>query len=1154
MAMRIRVEGDSARATALRRLLGGEGPLSESLAGEGDAEQVLVVHEPPEHDAIRWLADDPGRSLGAAVVVVSPVRDPGIRVAALRAGATEVVVGDPPEPQALRAAIEAAAARFAHLRAVTGSPDPSAEDGAMARRVLDGLFAFVGLLTPDGTVLDANRAPLEAAGIRLEDVRGEKFWDTHWWRTSPETRERLREACARAARGEVVRYDAEVRLKGDATTIIDFQLAPLTDEAGVVTHLIPSAVDVSDRKRAELELRRSEERFRTMAEAAPSIAFVMGAEGRGGYANSRWEEYFGVGFEEAAERGWEGTIHPADEEHALAEWARCVASGEVFEMEYRLLRRDGAARWHLTRAVPVRDESGRVVAWCGTITDVHGLKEAQEELRRSSELLRTVTETVVDPLYAKDRAGRLLLANPATLRRLGLREEEVLGHTALESLGDTPRARAIMANDREVLRTGRTHEIAESLVTPEGERTFVSVKTPLRDASGAIVGLVGVSRDVTEEHRAAEALRESEARSKEAAARAEAERRLLDAVLEAAPAGIIVADAAGKLLRMNAANSRLWGRAPFSGGVEEYREWKGWWADESERRGRRLTPDEWAMARALRGETVRDDIVEIEPFDAPGVRRTVVNSAAPVRDAEGRIAGAVVAAMDITAWTAAEAARRESESRFRTLADNIAQLAWIADARGEVVWYNRRWLDYTGTTPASAEERAGWRSVLHPAHADRVTAKLLRHFVSGEPWEDTFPLRSASGEYRWFLSRMVPIRDASGKVTRWFGTGTDVTAQREAEERLREADRRKDEFIAVLAHELRNPLAPVGSAVELLRALAPDEARIRKARDVIERQVSHMARLVDDLLDVSRIARGKLALQKEDCDLAAIARQTAEDYRPSLESRGLTLAVADDGPVRVDGDPVRLAQMIGNLLQNAGRFSSAGDRVELRTRADPDADLASVRVVDTGMGIAKELLPRLFDPFSQAEQGLARSEGGLGLGLALTKGIAELHGGEVTAHSEGPGKGAAFELRIPLGRSREAARRARRAGPAVEGLRVVVIEDNPDAAEMIGELLSLRGHRVEVALDGAAGVEAARALDADAVISDLGLPGALDGYGVARTIRADPELGDTHLIALSGYADERARRRSLDAGFDRHLAKPADIAELEAALKAAGPG
>ncbi len=485
------------------------------------------------------------------------------------------------------------------------------------------------------------------------------------------------------------------------------------------------------------------------------------------------------------------------------------------------------------------------------------------------------------------------------------------------------------------------------------------------------------------------------------------------------------------------------------------------------------------------------------------------------------------------------------------VADNIAQLTWMADPAGRIQWFNRRWYAYTGAR-ADTPPQDCWQASLHPEHAARVQAELDRCLKAGTPWEDTFPLRAHDGQYRWFLSRAFALRDTKGQVVSWFGTHTDITCQLQAQEALREADQRKDEFMAILAHELRNPLAPVRTAVEIVRRIDGLQPAQRRACEVIARQVAHMARLIDDLLDVSRIARGKMALQRERCDLAAIARQTAADYRDTLEAMGLALVIEGSAdPIWVDGDPVRLAQMVGNLLSNAIRFTESGGQVRLRIESDSATHTARVSVIDTGIGIAPELLPKLFDPFSQAHQDLARSKGGLGLGLALTRGLAQMQGGTVEVRSEGLGHGATFVLTMPI-HSAEPKERAPTAPTAVtpEALRILVIEDNVDAAQSLADLLTLLGHQVHVAFDGERGVQTAQSERPDVVISDIGLPGALDGYAVAARLRALPECEGVRLIALSGYVDAQARERTRRAGFDAHIAKPADLQALEAALRA----
>ena len=778
---------------------------------------------------------------------------------------------------------------------------------------------------------------------------------------------------------------------------------------------------------------------------------------------------------------------------------------------------------------------------------VESERAAELALRQSQAQLQQLFETNLMGIMFWSMDLRVIDANDELLRIWGRQREELASPGLwLHELTPAEYAEQDRRSLEQLRTTGRVPAAEKQYQRPDGSRVWVLVGTA-KTGPGQCVAFV---LDISARKEFELALRASEQHARELAESAEAERAMLDATLDAVPAGIILSDPRGRLLRVNPANEKLWGTRPPTKNVEEYRDWKGWWADKGPRHGQPIDLREWAMARALRGEVVHEDIVEIEPFNQPGVRKTVINSAAAVRDKQGNIIGAVVAQTDVTALAEAQVALRENAEMLSSLADNIAQLAWMTDATGFVTWFNRRWYEYTGAT-VQQMKGLGWQWVHHPDHVARVMAKFRRHIASGAPWEDTFPLRSKDGEYRWFLSRAFPLRDHAGRIVSWFGTNTDVNAQRKAEEALREADRRKDEFIAVLAHELRNPLSPVRNAVEILKRIGIQEPRLERVRDVIDRQVTHMARLIDDLLDVSRIARGKLTLRKEPCDVVAIVCQTTEDYRPSLEAAGQEVKLHDcDGAAHVQGDPVRIAQMVGNLLTNAARFNNGPGKVDVHTIVSAARGTVQVRVTDTGMGMDEELLGRLFNPFTQARQDMARSKGGLGLGLALTKGLAELHGGGVMAESDGPGHGSRFTITLPLARTE----RAPRQGPSVAGdrepLRILVIQDNHDAAATLRELLQLNGHQVELAFDGQSGIDLARQMRPDVVISDLGLPGPVSGCDVGRALRDDLTLEGVMLIALSGYADSASKKRATDAGFETQLAKPPDITALEQALAA----
>ncbi|MCO5171049.1 MAG: ATP-binding protein [Planctomycetes bacterium] len=386
----------------------------------------------------------------------------------------------------------------------------------------------------------------------------------------------------------------------------------------------------------------------------------------------------------------------------------------------------------------------------------------------------------------------------------------------------------------------------------------------------------------------------------------------------------------------------------------------------------------------------------------------------------------------------------------------------------------------------------------------------------------------------------------------------ELQAQRDElearQEQLLEADRRKDEFLAVLSHELRNPLMPLRLGLQVLAA-RPDDERAERALTTMDRQLGHLTRLVDDLLDVARISRGKVHLRREPVELCGLVREVVEDHRDLLGRQGLSIELSlPEGALSVEGDPDRLAQVVGNVLHNAIKFTPSGGRVSVTLAGT--GDRAQVVVSDTGLGMAPDVLARLFQPFAQADRSLARTGGGLGLGLALARGLVELHGGAVRAASPGEGQGAEVTIELPLAGGGapppvEAARAEAAAGSADASLRVLVIEDNVDAASTLRDLLELEGHAVEVAHTGAEGLAAAASRPPDLVLCDLGLPD-MSGHDVARSLRADPSLQGLQLVALTGYARPEDRQRAAEAGFDEHLSKPPPLEALEVLLARAG--
>ncbi len=475
----------------------------------------------------------------------------------------------------------------------------------------------------------------------------------------------------------------------------------------------------------------------------------------------------------------------------------------------------------------------------------------------------------------------------------------------------------------------------------------------------------------------------------------------------------------------------------------------------------------------------------------------------------------------------------------------VPQIVWVQGIRGELEYSNHRLQQYAGSSPIEPQEQT---ALVHPEDEPRRVACWEEAWRTGVSYECEYRMRRSDGEYRWFLSRAQPERDAEGNVVRWFGSTTDIHDLTMAQQAIVEADRRKGDFLAVLSHELRNPLAPIKSALDILDRTAPGAERARWAQSVIGRQVDQLSRLVDDLLDATRITRGKVDLQRRRLELNELVGRTVEDHRSLFEACGvkieLELALS---PLFVEGDWHRLAQTVGNLLQNATKFTDRSGVTRVGVWKASDSNDAFVRVADTGVGMTPELIAHLFQPFVQADPTQKRPKGGLGLGLALVKGLVELHGGEVWAQSDGLGAGAAFTVRLPLAPAVVAPAIAPRSEQPRKPRRVLIVEDNADAAASLRAGLELDGHEVAVAYDGVTGVRRARELKPEVVLCDIGLPG-MDGYAVAQTLRADEAMKHTFLVALTGYALPEDFRRATAAGFDRHIAKPPSLDAIEEVL------
>ncbi len=568
------------------------------------------------------------------------------------------------------------------------------------------------------------------------------------------------------------------------------------------------------------------------------------------------------------------------------------------------------------------------------------------------------------------------------------------------------------------------------------------------------------------------------------------------------------------------------------------------------------------VERVLGGEPVEFEM-EV-PYTFPG-RRFMHATYVPHHDPQGRVIGWVASIMDVTVQKEAELALRQSEERFRLMADAAPVLIWISDTDKLCTWFNKQWLNFVGRS-MEQELGNGWTENVHPDDFDSCLQTYVQSFDQRRPFSMEYRLRRHDGEYRWVLDTGIPLYDASGEFTGYIGSCIDITDRRQAEEALMDADRRKDEFLATLAHELRNPLAPIRNAVQILRfKMPPDpDPDLAWADEVIERQITQMARLIDDLIDVARITRGRMELRKERVDLAEVLRSAVETSRPLIDGPGHVLTVdLPSEPIALDADLTRLAQAFANLLNNAATYSEPPGRIFLGARRDGSDVIVSVR--DTGIGIPPEMLSRIFESFTQVDRSLERTQSGLGIGLMLVKQLVELHGGSIDAHSAGPGTGSEFTVRLPVAapagpaeapppdasRPVDGAHARAGAAPLSAGHRprILVADDNQDAARSLCKMLGLLGYETRIAFDGREALAAAAEFRPDVALLDVGMP-ELNGYEVAASIRRETWGKDMLLMAVTGWGQVEDQRRTLESGFDRHLVKPVDPTDLAALIQA----
>ncbi len=831
---------------------------------------------------------------------------------------------------------------------------------------------------------------------------------------------------------------------------------------------------------------------------------------------------------------------------ALVSWGTMLA---LVQVTPKVLAMRSAEE--LQREINARNEAEQVSQQANA-----KLQTQIEALQKSDERFRLLVDGTKDhAIFMLDPNGRIASWNTGAERINQYRTDEIIGQhfSRLYSADDVQAGKP--ERELQVAATEGRYEEEGWRLRKDGSRFWSNVViTALRDQNGNLRGFSKITRDMTERKQAEEnarrLLEEAAARrvAEEHAAAIWEERERLRVTLNSIGDGVIATDAEGRVTLLNPVAEALtgWESAKATGQPlpnvftiinEQTRQ-----------------PVENPVSKALREDRIVGLANHTVLAAKDGTERPIDDSAAPIRDQNGRTIGVVMVFRDVTERRRVDIALRQSAAHLRIVTESMAAPVTHCGRDFKYKWASKPYADWINRSPDEIVDRP-IIDIIGKEAFERLRPRF-EQVLSGQTVRYEDAIEFAGIGRRWINSVYTPTLDTAGTPDGWVAVVIDVSERKRMEESLKEADRRKDEFLATLAHELRNPLAPVRNAVELLRQAGDDPTVMKEARNIMERQLGHMVRLIDDLLDISRVTSGKLQLRKERVDLAAAVQSAVEETRPLIEASGHELTVTlPQEPVILNADLTRLAQVFSNLLNNSAKYTERGGRIWLTVERTDGEVVVSVR--DTGIGIDAAHLPRLFQMFSQASSALERSEGGLGIGLALVRGLVELHGGTIEARSGGPGMGSEFIVRLPVLDAR-IPRPPEGSGDGQEkarsGLkrRILVVDDNADSATSLALLLRRMGHEIQTAHDGLEAVLAAAAFRPQVILLDIGLP-KMNGYEVAKRIREQPSQDRVAIIALTGWGQERDKQRAYDAGIDHHLTKPVEYATLEKLLALIAP-
>ncbi|PMB51046.1 hybrid sensor histidine kinase/response regulator [Fischerella thermalis CCMEE 5201] len=943
--------------------------------------------------------------------------------------------------------------------------------------------------------------------------------------------------------GQQVTFESKIPYKDGGTRFVSATYVPRINQQGNVAGFVALVSDITQRQQAEETIHQNEERLRIAQQAANAGVWDWEIATNQVTWSEEYYRLYGLDRRttQPSYENWLLSIIEQDRDRVDQTTRNVLAHRTDLNVEFRIFHPNRGERWLTAIGQTFYDHKGQPQRMTGIALDITERKHTELALAKSNQTLEAIIQACPLAIMGLQADGTVKIWNPAAERIFGWSQQEVLGQF-LPAIPNDKRNEFL--NNIAVTMQG---QVLAGVETQRRKKDNLPIDVALWSApvDEAQVGIscLSIVADITERKQAEAALRQSEAFNRQ--------------ILASTEDCIKVLDLEGSLLYMNPGGQKLLGANDITSLLGH--SWVKFW----QKADQRAAQEALNTAKAGRVGTFQGYCPTLN-----GEPKWWDVKVTPIRGADGQIERLLCISRDITERKRSEAALCQSEERYRYLAESIPQLVWTANTEGVLIDINQRWSNFTGLTLAQART-VGWSAVVHPDDVPILSQKWAIAQQDGSYYQAQGRMRRADGVYRWHLHQAVPLKNEQGQVIKWFGTATDIEDQKQLEqqrihllqqekaarEQAEAANRIKDEFLAVLSHELRSPLNPILGWAKLLQTRQFDQSTAKRALETIERNAKLQTQLIDDLLDISRILRGKMVLNVCPVNLVEVIDAALETVRLSAEAKGIKIQKVVAGDIGlILGDSGRLQQILWNLLSNAVKFTNSGGKIEIRLQQV--GTNAQIQVKDTGIGITPEFLPHVFEYFRQEDSKTTRKFGGLGLGLAIVRYFTELHGGTVKAESPGEALGATFTVSLPISKNENkgktdapvSANDVADTSP-LANVRILVVDDEADMRELIFTILQQTGAEVRVAASALEALEAWDVFKPDVLISDIGMP-EMDGYQLMHQVRSLPpeHRGQIPALALTAYAGEINQQQALTVGFQRHIAKPVSPEELVEAI------